>query len=226
MSKRSYKTEVGGFSERLALYTERLYDEFKVVRIPTNGGYSSSYLGSGGAAAEPSRLFVYTGTTASSKAQLYSTVEGLNSGDIHHEYIDWTKRLEFEFVLARVNSDAQVSARIQLKESYAEGILAERGIGVSIANYTMTGEAYGTARGTVSIGTLTDNQTTRVKIILKDGSLEFWVNGELKGTLTGTAVPSVQGTASSYIVISIINGATGGVNAYLFASNLKIIQEW
>jgi hypothetical protein len=205
---------------------DKLLEKYKVIRVPTNVGWYSSHVGSGSAIVEPLRHYLYTGTTASSRAMLWTYIFGLNSGNLFDIYIDWRKRLEFEFMLARERSDSECSARVQLKESASEGILAQRGIGVSIANYTMTGEAYGTARGTVSLGTLTNERLARIKIVKTDTEVQFWVNGVLVGTLTGTAVPSVEGTSEAYMVISIINGTTGGVNAVFIVGNFIIVQEW
>jgi hypothetical protein len=203
-----------------------LLSKYKVIGVPTNAGWTASNAGSGAVAYEPFRLYPMTGTTASSRGLAYCYVHHLNSGDIHRNYVDWTKRLELSFGVARVNSDAEAVARFQLKEANAEGALAQRGIGVTINNLAMVGEAYGTARGTVSIGSLTLDQAARIRIVKTQNSVEFWVNGVLVGTLTGSAVPNVAGVAYAYLVASIINGTTGGVNAWLMVSNIRIIQEW
>ena len=205
---------------------DNLFPKWKVIRVPTNAGWSSSNAGSGGVSQVPFYLTVYTGTTASSRGMTRATVYGLNSGNIHHSYIDWTKRIEISFTLSRTNSDPEAVARFQLKESNAEGALAQRGVGVTISNFNMVGEGYGTARSTVPIGTLTDSRMACVKIVKTDTELQFWVNNELKGTLTGAYVPNVSGTTTGYLLASIINGTTGGVNAQLFISNIQIAQEW
>jgi len=203
-----------------------LLSKYKLISVPTNAGWSSATGGSGGGALEPFRLYVNTGATASSTARFYDLVNGLNSGDIQRNCADWTKRLELNFWVARDNSDPEVAARFQLKESSSEGILAQRGIGISISNFTMVGEAYGTARGTCGLGALTHTQIARIKIVKETDRVEFWVNGVLAGTLTGSAVPSVRGTEVVYLVASIINGTTGGVDAYLLVGNIWIVQEW
>jgi hypothetical protein len=204
---------------------DNLFRKYKVLIIPTNGGWGMSNTGSGVVSPNPLHLYVATGTTANSRGLGFSPIFGLNSGTISRHYIDWTKRLEFIFELARINSDSESIARVQLKETGVEGMLAQRGIGLEIDNYTLIGEAYGTARGTVSLGTLTDNIIKRIKIV-KDTEVQFWVDGVLVGTLTGDYVPNVPGTTGAYLVISIINGATGGVDARLYVGDIKIIQEW
>ena len=48
----------------------------------------------------------------------------------------------------------------------------------------------------------------------------------MMGRLTGAYVPNVQGTLGAYLVVSIVNGPTGGVNAYFGVGDIKIIQSW
>jgi hypothetical protein len=201
--------------------------KYKLIRVPTNYNWVMSNVGSGSVAQTPTYLSPRTGVTASSRALAFVYEFGLNSGGISQWYIDWTKRLELEFFISRLNSDAEAVARFQLKESETEGQLAERGIGIQISNYTMVGESYGTARGTVNLATLTDGIAYRIKIVKTASAVEFWVNGVLIGTITtAAAIPNVQGDAQGRIVASIINGVTGGVNACLYISNIIITQEW
>ena len=202
-----------------------LYKKYKVITIPINGGYSLSNV-NGGVSQTTGYLMVNTSVTALSRGMAYFLPHGLNSGTIYQHRVDWTKRLELSFIVSRANSDVQVVARVQLKELATEGALGERGIGIEINNYSMNGEAYGTARDTVAIGALTDLLIARVRIVLTSASVEFWVNGVLQGTLTGTAIPNIAGTVNANMVISIINGAAGGVNAQEVISNIQIIQAW
>jgi len=218
--------ETWGYTKLMNLYTEGLYDRFKVKRVPHNAGWLTVLSGSGIVSQTMFSLFLATGTTPNSEARAYQNVHGLNPGNILHTYVDWTKRLEFELLLTRINSDAEATARIQLKESSAKGALAERGIGLEIANYTLRGEGYGTSRGTVELGTLSDRRVCRCKIILEGARLEFWVDGVLQGVLSGAYVPQVQGTAPGFMVCSVVNGTTGGVNFGLDVSDLKLVQEW
>jgi len=218
--------ELWGFSELLRLYTEGLYDRFKRLHIPTNGGWESIVSGSGSTSQEPFLLAVLTGTLASSSAMLRRAAHFLNSGTLSRYYVDWRKRLEWHFLLVRVNSDPEAVARVQLKEVKTEGALAGRGIGLEIQNLDVYGEGFGTSRGTVSLGSLTDDRITRCKIVLEDGRAEFWLDGTLKGELEGANVPSVEGTSIAYMVTSIINGPTGGVNAELLLGEVMFTQEW
>jgi len=226
MTERTRRFEVGGFSELLRLYTEGLYDRFKQMIIPTNAGWASALSGSGTAYQAPIHLDVGTGTTALSSALLRSLVTQLNSGDISRLYVDWRKRLELSFRFMRLNSDPEFVGRIQLKEASSEGALAERGIGIEIQNLDVYGEGYGTSRGTTSLGSIPNDRVVRVRLVLGEGVLEFWINGVLKGKLSGNHIPSVQGTARAYVVISAVNGATGGVDGRLTVGGIKIVQEW
>jgi len=213
------------FSDPLWLL-DRLFNRYKVVRLPTNAGWGSDNAGSGWVYQDPWYLHVGTGTTANSRGLAWRTVYGLNSGDRSRYALDWSKRLWWLFTFHRENSDPEVVGRIQLKTANTEGALTDIGIGLEINNYDVVGEAYGTARGTVNLGTLTNSRIWRVKIVHVPGvRVEFWVNGVLAGTLTGDHVPTGS-VAYNYYVQSIINGATGGVDAVLQVGNLIIVQEW
>jgi len=223
--KVSRKTVIGGFSKRAREYLEGLLDEYRIINVPMNAGWGTSLVGSGSWSLNALYSYLYTGTTASSSILLYAWTFGLNSSTISKHYVDWTKRLEIHFTIARYNSDPECVARFQLKESNALGALAQRGVGIEIANYLLRGEGYGTSRGTVDLMTLTDGITYEVKIV-KDGSeLEFWVNNVLLGKLSGAYVPNVPGTGNSCLAVSINNGPTGGVNGEFHVGNIRIIQE-
>lgn len=194
--------------------------------IPIYHGWSTSNTGSGGGYTTGMKIVVNTGTSPSSRGMYFVTVYGLNSGDIGLASIDWTKRLELHFILAREISDPEVRARVQLKESNTEGALAQRGIGVSINNFDLIGESYGTSRGTVSLGSLTTIRSRYFRIVKDFNIVEFWVDNVKRGELTGEYVPKVKGTDVGYLVISIVNGTTGGANAHLHVGDIKIFQEW
>jgi len=204
---------------------DNLLKKYRIINVPTNAGWGSSLVGSGVYGLSPFYLFVSTGTTASSSATSYIIVFGLNSSTLSRHYVDWTKRLELHFTIARFNPDAECIARFQLKESNALGALAQKGVGIEIANYALRGEGYGTSRGVVDLMTLADGITYEIRIV-KDGSvIEFWVNNVLLGQLSGEYVPNVQGTTAAYLMASINNGPTGGVSDTLYVGNIRIIQE-
>jgi hypothetical protein len=203
-----------------------LFPNVKQVVVPTNAGWTTSLLNSGAVTQDIFALIPHTGNTANSRALANCIAIGLNSGDRNVEAVDYSKALELSFFVDRVNSDAQVIGRVQLKQTASEGVLANTGIGLQISNYTVSGEAYGSARQTLALGELTNNRLWRVKIVVVPGvRVEFWVNDVLVGSLTGTAVPTGV-NATSRLVISIINGASGGTDCFLNVGNIKIIQNW
>ena len=204
---------------------DNLLKKYRIINVPANAGWSASLVGSGAQGQTPYYLFVRTGTTASSSALAYAYVFGLNSSTLSRHYVDWTKRLEIHFTIARLYSDPECVARFQLKESSALGALAQRGVGIEIANYLLRGEGYGTSRGVVDLMTLANDRPYEIRIV-KDGSeLEFWVNNVLLGQLSGAYVPNVPGTADAYLVASINNGPTGGVSDMFYVGNIRVIQE-
>lgn len=202
---------------------DNLYARYKVFSLDYET-FGTSHVG-GGATIEAISAAINTSVVINSRGLIETTCFGLNSGDLTRYNIDYTKRLEILFSVLRYFTDAEVVARVQLKTVGTEGDLAALGLGLRIDNFTVLGEAYGTARQTVALGTLIDDRLWRVRIVLIPGNrVEFWVNGVLAGTLTGTAVPI--GSGSARVVLSIINGATGGVNAFLYVSHITIVQEW
>jgi hypothetical protein len=205
---------------------DNLLKKYKVVEVATAGGWYSSVAGSGGLNQNPFCLYVSTGLTANSRGMSYQYARLLNSGDINRDYVDWTKDLEIRLQLFRANSDPQCIARFQLKEASSEGALAQCGIGLEVQNFTVYGEGYGTARGTVSLLTLSESLPVRVRIVKVGSLLQFYVNDALMGTLTGNYVPNTKGTASAFMVISVINGSTGGIDCLFGVGNIRIIQKW
>lgn len=200
--------------------------KYKHIRVPTNAGWSTSNV-NGGVTQQPMRMYENTSITASSRGMGFCQAQGLNSGGITHTFIDWTKRLELSFILSRTGSDAEAVGRIQLKEINTEGVFAAKGIGLQISNYTVVGEAYGTARSTTgTLNTLTINRIIRVKIVKRDTSVDFYVNEVLVESLTGTAVPATAGAADGYLVFSLVNGVTGGIDVYQLIANIEVVQAW
>lgn len=204
-----------------------LYKKYKVIIIPTAGGWSTSNTLSGAVAQTPFYLRSGTGATANSRGLARCYVFGLNSSDRSQSAIDYSKRLELEFVICEDETDGELIARIQLKQVGTEGDLADVGLGLRIDGLTVLGEAYGSARNTVNLGILSAIQRIwRVKIVLvPNDHVEFWVNGNLVGTLTGNAVPTGV-LAPTLMVVSAINGPTGGPDAGLMVSNIRFVQRW
>jgi hypothetical protein len=205
---------------------ENLLRRYRVVYVPLNANWHGvNITGSGYVYWDAAYHDVRTGTTANSSCGQTCDAYGLNGGDVGILSVDFSKKLIWMFGISRRYSDPEVVAWLQLKTSTAVGDLAGTGIGVRVDNYAVTGEAYGSARGTLSLGTLTDNRVMWVKIVHIPGNrVEFWVNNVLIGSLTGTAVPT--GAPTCYILHQIKNGSTGGVNASFGVGNMWFIQEW
>lgn len=200
--------------------------KYKHIRVPTNAGWTTSNV-NGIVTQTPLHMYANTSITAISRGLAHCASTNLNSGDICHDYINWSKRLELSFILSRITADVEVVARVQLKEVNTEGVLAAKGIGLQISNYTVVGEAYGTALQTTgTLKTLITDRIIRVKIVLTSTSVEFWIDGVLVESLTGTAIPTAASAATDYLVVSIINGVTGGINAWIMVSNIEVVQAW
>ena len=204
---------------------DNLLSKYKIINLPTTGWLTNN-AGSGAVSQSPSNFYVRTGTTANSRGLAYTDAYGL----YHRNWvlgIDWGKKLEIALTIARQNSDSEAVARFQLKVGSSEGALTSRGLGLEIQDFALYGESYGSARGTISLGNLTDGDSYHVKIVLVPNvRVEFWLNGILVGVLTGDYVPTGTNTANHYFVASIINGATGGVDAIMRVGNIRVIQEW
>ena len=199
-----------------------------LFHIPTIN-WIASVTGSGGSTQRPGVMFVNTGTTASSTALLRDNPTGIDTSVTSYDYINWDKKLYLVFNYARTNSDSEAIARFQFKQSPSEGQLAAKGIGLHVANLALHGESYGTSRATVDLSTtLTSGRSYQI-VIMHDPDtpkIEWYVNGTLKGTQSTSAnIPGGVASSVVYFVNSIINGATGGVDAYSFITAPKIWQE-
>lgn len=198
----------------------------KVLRISPSGGWQTDHLGTGGATLRAMYCEGFTGVDPVSRGRLYVGTRGLNSGDISHYNIDFDKRIEVYFIVLRLGSDSESRSRIQLKCASGWGDLAELGIGLRISNYAVEGEAYGIARGTVNLSDLQDDRLRRYRIVhIPNGSVQFWANGVLEGTLTGDYVPRGN-DADGHFSLGISNGATGGFNCWFEISQIVIVQDW
>jgi len=157
-------------------------------------------------------------------------VWGLNDDPAHGAPDSWdaTKRLIWEFTVSREGDDAECVGRVQMKvqSDLAEGDLADVGLGVRVDNYAVTGEAFGSARQTVDLGSITSS-AYRFKIKYYPGDrIEFWKNGVYIGQLTGTALPSNAWLNKIMALsVSLKNGATGGATPVLYVSNMKFYKR-
>ncbi len=194
-----------------------LLSNANLLHIETATGWAASNLLSGGSSPAISRNYVNTGVVASSRGMLYIP-EFLAMSGTDYAYMSWDKKLYLIFGYSRQNSDAQVVARVQLKDVNTEGALAAKGIGIRADNYALVGESYGVALGAVDLATALTSRRPYLIIILHDPSvpkIEWYVNGVLKGTQsTANNIPSGNAGDIGRLVHSIINGVTGTVDAY------------
>lgn len=188
-------------------------------------GWTPNNSGSGVATSDAQFESVGTGTTANSRGLLSSPLYGFNLIAVWAQ-IYYDRKTVLSFAWNRSASDAQVVARMQLKTVATEGALAAKGVGVRADNFALVGESYGSALGEVSLGvSLTDGYLSRITIVIYPSlKIEWYFNGRLVGIQTDPAkIPS--GTATAYLVQSIINGAGGGVSATSMLQMLRVKQE-
>ena len=199
-----------------------------LLHIPTNAAWDAVLAGSGATNQQPMWFRINTGVTASSKAALLCLARLLNVGATYFQYINWDKKIYLIFNIVRHGSDAQIIARVQLKQVTTEGVLAAKGIGLRAENFALYGASYGTEVGSVDLSTtLTDSLDYQIMIIHYPGSkIEWYVDGVLKGTQsTAAKIPGGEGSASGVLLASTINGEAGGTNCYLYVGAPKIWQE-
>lgn len=195
----------------------------RMAFVPTRAGWTGSNVNGG---TNPTLMAQENNTsiTASSRGMAYVGFVLMGTTIGNSAKADWTKKHYIAFNYARENSDAEAIARVQLKTVYTEGILAASGVGLQVDNLALTGESYRTARSTVDLGvTIVNKQAYHILIIVTPGvSVEFKVDGVSKGTInTAADVPNADNIAA-YLVHSIVNGVTGGVNAWSYISPIWI----
>jgi len=192
--------------------------------IATNSAWLTAVTGSGAVTQEPRYLEVASGTTTGSTARAYVTdflLGGTNTG------IDFSKRILWGFSIRRNVSDVNIIARVQLKSATTEGALADDGIGVRMANLTLTGESYDTAGAFTA--TIQAMSTDDVYYVLVDHEpsvprIRFYVNGVLQATVTASANIPQAIELSCAMIVSILNG--GGTAAGLCEfGNILLYQE-
>jgi len=171
---------------------------------------------------------VSTGVVANSAATAFTYLSALERlGIAGFRTVDYDRELIIRADILRWRADAEAVARLQIKRTNVEGALADKGIGIRLDNYTLVGESYDTALGTVALGTLTVDASHRLMIHHHPGEKDAWyLDGEIVGEQTDpTMIPSGVSNMSNFMVHSIINGATGGVNAVFRLSDVWIIQK-
>lgn len=186
------------------------------ITLPTNTGLTAATSGTGTTSSIVPYFQLRSGATGGSLARLYSTdiVCGLSQNQLFNT--DFGLPLRFSFLLTRITAGASAIGRVQFKTTQADGSLAARGIGIQINNYSLTGESYGSALATISLGvTLNDAETYKVEIFHYPARrVEWWINGVLAATqTTATAIPSGVGTC--YLQASLSNVAANDVQMFV-----------
>lgn len=196
----------------------------QLIVLPVNGGWSTS-LTSGAMSCNPLCMIANTYTDAGAEVLAWCAGHFLRGTDADAALIDWDRKLVIEFGISRVGSDSEVVARFQLKEAHTIADLAAKGFGIVIKNLALYGEAYDTEREEVDLSVaMTDTYPYLVRIEHDPGVGDrFYVNNVLKATSTHES--SGDAGATSYFVFSIVNGVTGGVEAYFYISPISIWQD-
>lgn len=198
------------------------------LHIPTNAGWTTSHTESGGGEQLPTYQSVWTGMTANSRGQLEARLSGFGAGVGSYTEVSWDNKLYFIFNYNRSSSDTEVVARVQMKEVNSEGALTAKGIGIRADNLSLVGESYGTELGEVDLGVTLTSGIDQQILIIHDPSvpkIEWYVDGVLKGTQsTAAKIPSGVAGATSRLLHTIINGATGGVWAISAMFHPKLWQ--
>lgn len=168
------------------------------MMLPVNGGWDEVVTGVGATAHEPLR-------------QRCRIMDG------NYSRMNWGKHLCYIFNWAPWAPASGLTHRVQIKESTNPGQLSEKGVGFQCGNVTLTGETYGTSRGTVSLGTVgqVDGYNYECKQIAihldpDTPAVRFYVNDTLAGSITNsTHIPSGIGANPVYFVQSIARPGTG-----------------
>ena len=213
----------GGFGLLRDLFTGPV----KHFVLPTVSGWTNTGVNSGSVVVNaPSYMVLRAAAVANSTILSLDVCGYLNSNTLGASLIDWNKRLLFVANIIVNPSDTQATRFMQLKEATAIGQLAENGIGISMANLTLTGEAYGTSRGTKAFTTnLTVNQPALLAILLTSTGVEFVLDNVSQGSITAAnTFPTGDGAAAGNFMFSNANGAAG-TQGDLYVGGIEVWQE-
>ena len=205
------------------------------MMIPTAAGWTEVLTGAGNVRQEPMRNLVEILDVNAGSAFAYATAMGFNIGGVYGN-INWDKHLYLIFNYAIVRSEAALNRRVQIeaKSPPVLGQLTAQGIGFQVIDLAITGESYGTARGTVSLGNMvlisgTNYELIQVVIELDPDTpaVKYYIDGSLAGSITNTDhIPSGLSTIGTRLKHSIDRADVGlaGVASVLFHG--KIWQEF
>lgn len=202
--------------------------------IPTTGWTTVGVVGGSAITQYSDYIDFHTDSSNSTSViSAYKLMYGLGSASrltaLPPNYISYEQPLSFEFKLASASSRAENTVvRVQLKGVTAVGDLTSQGNGIGwIFNGTsIYGESYGSAsRGLTNVlsteGTINRINTYRIDVYRSIG-VYFYINNQLVGSLSGTAVPSA--TNNAYIVVSGDNGGNAASNSWII-SQIKILTN-
>jgi len=181
---------------------------------PIGWDYQKTATGSGGAYSRPTIANVYTGVTNSSTCIAFYEVSAMKPFQVINR-MDWSKRHIFLLSLMRNDSIASAVGRFQIKDANTLGAIGEKGIELSIANLTMVGAGYGSARGATGtiaamaayqwVDVLIDHQPAVPRI---DFYTDVGLGWSIAASITSSAnIPQVSGSTDAYYCLSIEKGA-------------------
>ena len=178
---------------------------------------TSTVVGSGVAGATSRLSNLLTGTTANSRAQ--RSGEGGGSSDVwingpgfSQVGIDFSRQVTVGFAFAVISSSGATSdIYVRLgRGAGTSGTLAAAGIGIRIANLTMTGLVHNgtTLTASATLKTITAGSITTWVVIQSDGTgnVAFYIDGTLAATVAGG--PTSTSGVSATLAIEALNGAT------------------
>ena len=191
-------------------YLTKLLSSGRLLHIPTNGSLAPTVTGTGTTEQTVSHYRLATGATNPSTATLGSSA-ALGGLNVSAFSIDFGKKVIFGFNLTRINSVVGSVGRVQLKTTVGAGGLAVAGIGIQINDLALSGESYGSAVATVSLGSIVNNQSVDVMIIhYPQSRVEFWLDGVYVAQQINAAnIP--LGTIASFLSSIIANNAASDV---------------
>ncbi len=201
------------------------------IMIPTVAGWEEVKTGAGNVRQEVMRQVVEILDVNAGSALARTKAFGFNIGDSSGR-MNWDKRLFIIFNYDIYKTEAGLTRRMQVKESGSLGQLAELGVGFQAVDLAMTGESYGIARGTVSLGNIepADGYYKGMQVVIElepaSPAVRFYINGSLKGSITNSSyIPSGIGTAIPWFVHSIDRSAGGLASVLSYFMLSKIWQE-
>ena len=190
-----------------AMFQAEMLRRQPIYRLPSQAGWTEAKSGTGAATAQTiSWDTVQHGTDNSGYAllrtQLGPIVWGVVSG-----VINYSKSVVFGFDIWRFQSGAGSIGRVQLKTATTEGALTEVGIGLRIADLTVTLETFKADTPVyTALGNITANYWNNIQIIHTPGvSTQVYRNGAAWGSSPAVAdLPAGNSTTSIVAMLSML----------------------